>query len=427
MKKLHYFFIGIGGISMSGLAKFLQKEGHKISGSDINPEVTLPNAKIFHGHSKNNIQNVDVVVYNNAIQKNNPELLEAKRQKIRIMSRAELLAEIASKYKNVISVSGMHGKTTVTEMIAEILITAGKKPTVHIGGISKCFNSNILIGKKDFFVTEACEYKDSFLTLKSNYGIILNIEPEHLDYFKNFNNIKKSFEKFANNSKQVIINNELMLNNSKILQKNSNYYAKNIIKNNFGYIFDCFNNKNFVCQIKLNAIGIHNIENALTAISVCKALKIKTKHIQKALENFQGTKRRMEKICESPLVFHDYAHHPSQIIETIKTIQEFYKEKILVVFQPHTFSRTKSFFNEFVDALKLCDKTILFKTYSARENKINGATAFDLYERLKQEKSNTEYFEDFKLLKEYLLKQDDYLILILGAGDIENLANKLKK
>ena len=190
-----YYFVGIAGVSMSALAQLLIKNGNIVEGSDLNPEAKIPNVKIYYEHNAENLKDdIDYLVYNSAIPENNPEIEKARKLGIPILSRAELLAEIASEYKNLISISGMHGKTTTTEMIAEVFLEAGFEPTIHIGGISNCFNSNLYIGKKKFFITEACEYKDSFLTLKSDVGVVLNIEPEHLDYFKNFENIKNSFE-----------------------------------------------------------------------------------------------------------------------------------------------------------------------------------------------------------------------------------------
>ena len=206
-----YHFIGIGGVSMSALARILFEDGNVITGSDINPNTKLDFATVFHNHDAQNIKAADVVVYNNAIQSTNPEIISARKLGKEVISRAKLLAKISSGYKNVIAISGMHGKTTTTEMIAEVFLRAGKNPTVHIGAISNYFNSNLQLGGKDYFITEACEYGDSFLLLKPTLSVILNIEPEHLDYFKNLKNIKTSFSKFmllTNDYGNVVLNSD---------------------------------------------------------------------------------------------------------------------------------------------------------------------------------------------------------------------------
>lgn len=313
-KILKYHFIGIGGISMSALAKYLANENNIVTGSDINPEVELEGIKVFVGHSADNIDNPDFVVYNTAITETNPEIIKAKEKNITLLTRAELLAEIANKHKNIISVSGVHGKTTTTEMIAEVFIQAGLNPTVHLGGISNYFNSNILIGEKNYFITEACEYKNSFLTLKSSLGVILNIEPEHLDFFKTFNDMQSSFKAFALASKNVVASAEMCPKT--IIYKNENgYNVRNILTLSNGKLcFDCYYKNKFLDTIILNAFGIHNIDNALACIATCRKFKINLTHIKKALKNFKGVKRRMEVIQTNPLVIHDYAHHPTELV-----------------------------------------------------------------------------------------------------------------
>ncbi|MDD4816155.1 MAG: UDP-N-acetylmuramate--L-alanine ligase [Clostridia bacterium] len=428
-KTKRYFFVGVGGVSMCALAKLLTHNGNIVVGSDSNPETKISGIKVFHEHNAENVKDIDCLVYNNAIAETNPEILEAKKLNIPVMSRAELLAEIASEYKYLISVSGMHGKTTTTEMIAEVFLEAGLEPTVHIGGISNCFKSNLYIGKKKFFITEACEYKDSFLTLKSGVGVVLNIEPEHLDYFKNFENIKKSFEKFANNSKKIISQKKYNFNNSINYGENGNFIAKNIkINENKLFNFDIYKNNKLFGNFNLNSIAEHNIENALACTAVCDYFKINKKHIKEALENFKGVKRRMEFVNTSPIVIHDYAHHPTELNATISAVKKHYKKEILVVFQPHTFTRTKAFFKDFVKVLLKADKLFLIKTYSAREEEIEGATAKDLFEKTKPQKLDTYYFEDFISAQTEIKKhlKSNNILLILGAGDIDKMCENFK-
>ena len=422
----HYHFIGIGGISMSALAKFLANKNNVISGSDINPDIKIDGIKTFVGHNAKNINGCDVVVYNSAIQENNPEIIEARKKCIPLISRADLLAEIGEMHKNVISISGVHGKTTTTEMIAEVFIQAELNPTVHLGGISNCFNSNILIGGKKFFISEACEYKNSFLSLKNTVGVILNLEPEHLDFYKTFNNMKSSFELFANHSKIVISPIDLGIKTGKtiFIKDNSGYTAKNVLTLNNGKLsFDCFFKGKYLDNIVLNALGKHNVDNALACIAVARYFNISMKHIKQALSSYKGVKRRMEIIKLNPLIIHDYAHHPTELNSAIDAIKSHFKigltetfdnpnyakiltnqeldasndinflsnqgnaKKLYVIFQPHTYSRTNNFKDYFIKVLTKADKLFLFKTYPAREKAIPGASAYNLYQKIIKNKN----------------------------------------
>lgn len=488
---LKYFFIGIGGVSMSGLAQILKNHGYSVAGSDINPKTKISGIKIFHKHDASNIKGFNVIVYNSAISEDNVELVEAKRMDLKILSRAELLGKISSLYKNVIAISGTHGKTTTTAMIAEIFIKAGFKPTIHLGGISNSIRSNFFIGDKNYFITEACEYKDSFLSLKNKVGVVLNIEPEHLDYFKTKNNIKNSFIKFCYNSfynviikecieeeyvniksKQqtnnlinqanlCLLNDKAKIDKSLIIKKSydnnkilikldktkkvitfgesGDYQALNIkLEENHKLSYDCFYKNKKLTRIKLNACGLHNITNSLSAIAVARIFKIKLKDIKTGLENFKGVKRRMEIVKQNPLTIHDYAHHPTEIKKTILAIKQSYMNSnikydcknccieqhkiLLTVFQPHTYSRTAMLKREFIEALKLTDKLILYKTFEAREKKESGMSCLELFNEMKKTNSNIEYYDNIENLKKrilYLQKNNTNLItLILGAGDL---------
>lgn len=423
----HYHFIGIGGISMSAIAKLVYKQNNIVTGSDINLETKLDFCDVNLKNWKTPIKNADIVVYSYAISNNNKELVYAKQLNKTILSRTELLNNIAKEYKNVIAVSGMHGKTTTTELIAECLIEAGLFPTVHLGGISKMFNSNLLIGNKTFFVTEACEYKDSFLKLHPTISVILNIEKEHLDYFKNIDNIKNSFTTFARQSQQVISKAKYNFDNCETFGDNGLWQAKNIVFNKkiFAYEYDVYKNGQFYDHFTLNTIIEKNIENSLACLVVCEKLNIPIKYIQNTFKNFCGVKRRLEKINSNPIIIHDYAHHPSEINSVIESVKKNYNKKIIIAFQPHTFSRTKIFFQEFKKVLNKADILFLLKTFPAREKEKQGKSAHNLYEAIKKIKKQTYYYEDIlplsKAIKKLLTK--DYLLLILGAGDIYKLNN----
>lgn len=435
MNTLKYHFIGIGGVSMSALACILKNQGNYVSGSDIHESyltqnLALKGIKIFMSHCAENVNGVDVVVYNSAIAQDNVELVRAKELGLKILSRAQLLKKVSEKYENVIAISGAHGKTTTTAMITETFILAKLNPTAHLGGVLKSQNSNLILGGNKFFITEACEYKDNFLSLLPSVGIILNVEPEHLDYFKTFENVCHSFEKFASNSNVVVASDKLDISiKNPILFGDCGYRAKNIVPLKMGrYKFDCYYENKKLFNVKMNVIGKYNINNALACIAVCKYFNISNKIIKKALEKFKGVKRRFECKCKKPLVVHDYAHHPSEIKSVISATKKFVKGKLVVAFQPHTYSRTKALMQEFLDAFDFCDELLIIKTYSAREDPIKGGTAKDLYNNMIKKKKNVEYFSSFDCCFNYLvenLKKNDTL-LILGAGDVEQLADRFE-
>ena len=450
-KNKKVFFVGIGGVSMSALARLVQNLGACVSGSDIVP-TEIKGVKTFCLHDEKNVVGADVAVYSCAIKENNVELAAARRHGIKTVSRGEFLGQIARLYKNVISISGMHGKTTTTEMLAEIFILAGKNPTVHLGGESVMMGGNLLLGGREFFITEACEFCDSFLGLNSEVGAILNIEQEHMDYFKTKRNVEKSFSTFAQNCKNIVIaNSNIEKQNNKqkcpmLLRKQrgdnnlkatlahadeniitigkGGYVAKNISCNKENLlVFDCYYKTRCLGKIFLRAFGIHNVKNALFAIAISRKYGIDFAIIQKALSNFKGVKRRMEIKSPSPLVICDYAHHPSEIRASIAAaklqILKRTHKKLLVVFQPHTFSRTQAFFDDFVGVLKMSDEIFLFKTFPARENESQGKNAKDLYREIKKTQKSCRYFEDVAKLKKAVKNLNkSHVTLVLGAGDL---------
>lgn len=433
-----YYFIGIGGISMSALAIFLKLSGEEVSGSDITINETMQNLDKFNikyniGHIESNIAtyNPDIVVINCAIDEKNDELNWAKANKIKIISRAKLLGDFSKNFKNVIAISGTHGKTTTVGMISEIFIEAGLKPSVHIGGMLNKINSNFLVGEQKFFITEACEYKNSFLYLKPKIGVMLNIERDHMDFFKNYKELENSFDKFLDQSKIKIYPKSVHSDFDFYYQSNTkliNFYATNIEKSKRGIIFKYYENDKFITTIRLNTFGTHNVNNAIVAIVIARHYKVKIADIKRALKNFSGVKRRFETIgyLGNTVVIHDYAHHPTEIKKVIKQAKEL--GRVLTVFQPHTYSRTKKLFANFKTAFDEADKTILYKTYPARETTDMGYDAKKLYENL-TDKIEVEYFDDeCKMLKSIKKQCKNFdVVLMLGAGNIDQSAKKLLK
>lgn len=442
------YFIGIGGVSMSALAVMLKKRGYIVKGSDttlspLTDKLESEGIEIAEGSSEQFTQECDAVVYTGAISQNDKDLLLANRLGKQIFTRADLLG-LFSQEKKTISVAGTHGKTTTTGMIATILLKAGVDPTVHIGGELKLINSNFHIGKSDLFLTEACEYQDAFLSLKSLVSVVLNIEEDHLDYFKNFDNIKSSFNKFVNNTQQngyVVYNfdtckqkiDKTCLNHYKNLSfgldGGADLYATNVIEYKKGkYSFDAVYCGKILGNFKLPCFGWHNIYNALASIGTCLCLGIDVESISNGLSTFSGVSRRMEIIQEnSPLIIHDYAHHPQEIEATLKTIKKIAGNKVVCIFQPHTYTRTRALYREFIECFNLCDEIWLLPIYPAREKPIKGITSNKMKEDLIENGQNCKYFSSFEEVKSEIIK-DEYkksTFAVLGAGDIEKLAKML--
>ena len=417
MKK--YYFIGIGGISMSALACLLQEFGEEVAGSDACANETVHNLlvrgiPVTIGADYTKVHDADIVVVSSAIPVDNEELVLATKLNKKIISRGELLGEISRRYENVIAVSGAHGKTTTTALIASIFRKLN--PTVHIGGILCENNSNFILGDKKYFITEACEYKDNFLYLKPSLGVVLNVEAEHLDYFKSFEGVKMSFNRFINNCENCIV-----LSDDESLKLE--FCAVNIVQDEKGLHFDCYHEGGYLGAVSCPVYGVHNVQNILTAIQVAVHYGISFKDIAEGLKAFKGVKRRFEKynLGKGSLIF-DYAHHPTEIEKSIATAKGFCKGELVVIFQPHTYSRTKALYSDFLTCLKKADKVVVFKTYSARED-------YDYYGDAKRlaEGLACEYSEDYGVL-DYLkhnIREDD-VVLVLGAGDFYDKVDRNK-
>ncbi|MFA7142064.1 MAG: Mur ligase domain-containing protein [Candidatus Paceibacterota bacterium] len=409
------YFIGIGGIGVSALARYYLRKGHKIHGSDTS-ETDLIQSLKKEGMTININQNglkqdFDLVVYSPAIKENNKDYIDAKKRKLNLLSYPEALGKL-SKEKFTIAISGTHGKSTTTAMLSLILIEAKLDPTVIIGTTLKEFdNTNVRIGNSKYLVLEACEYENSFLNYHPDIGVILNIEKDHLDYFKNFENIKKSFNEFAKQSKKVILEKQI----------------EKLIKSNNKIVFD----KNKTIKPKLGVGGEFNILNAMHALETARTLKIKDEISLKALSKFKGTWRRMDIDDHSFdfTIINDYAHHPTEIKATLKAIREENKnKKIYCIFEPHQYDRTFRLFNDFKKVFQesllkdYVDKLLIFPIYTVKgREKQKKTSSQELVSETNHK--NCSFLQDFdtaKLFIEKNLKKGD-LLIIMGAGSIYNL------
>ena len=447
---LHVHFIGIGGISMSGLAEILMKEGFSVSGSDqqesaLTRRLSQNGAVIYYGQKASNIQpETDLFVYTAAIHEDNPEFKAAKETGRPMLSRAELLGQIMKNYSTSIAVSGTHGKTTTTSMLSHILLEAGTDPTISVGGILPAIGGNIRVGGPDTFITEACEYTDSFLSFFPTMEIILNMDADHLDYFKDIDHIRRSFRKFAcllPADGTLIINTDTPEYEQIIkdlpcrvitfgLAHPADYQAEDITWDKYGRpSFKVMKNGKKSGSYYLKVPGIHNVSNALAAIAAAEALSIPQDTIVKGLGAFSGTDRRfqLKGTVGGVTIIDDYAHHPTEIKATLKAAGNYPHRKIWCLFQPHTFSRTKALLKEFAEALTLADHVVLADIYAARETDTLGISSADLQKEIQEKGTECAYFETFDEIENYLLSsmQSGDLLITMGAGDIVKVGEHL--
>ena len=443
------YFMGIGGISMSGLAEVLLSRGFKISGSDrlksrLTESLEEKGAVIYYGQRYENITpDIDLVVYTAAISTDNPEWIAMEELNLPRLSRAELLGEIMRNYALPVAVAGTHGKTTTTSMVSEILLQADTDPTLSIGGILKSIDGNIRVGHSEYFVTEACEYTNSFLSFYPKISIILNIEEDHMDFFKDLDDIRSSFRRFAKLLPQdgtLIINGEIE-NYAGITEgilcpyitygfsENCDYYATDISYNELGYPTFVLHSGDYPdITLSLSVPGRHNVSNAMAAMAFSDRVGIDRSTAALALKNFGGTERRFEYkgSVAGITVIDDYAHHPTEIQATLNAARNYHK-KVWCVFQPHTYTRTKAFLPEFAKALALADHVVLADIYAAREKNTIGISSLDLLELIKKEGIPCDYFPSFDEIENFLLEnctQGD-LLITMGAGDIVKVGERL--
>lgn len=438
IKNIH--FVGIGGISQSALACLLEKLNKKVSGTDDNIDENVQNLKnhnitIYEKTPRHVIENADLIVYTNAVKATHDDLVLATKLGKKILERAEFLGLFSSFFTECIAVSGTHGKTTTTALC--FLAMQPKNPTLHMGGILKNINSNQVLGGKHFFITEACEYNKSFLHLNPTVSIITNVEKEHMNTFKTEENLFASFIQFAKQTKDLVIVeknskihaklNSLNLNAKlKTVSKDSpaDLYATNIFISNGKTHFNCVFNGTNLGQITLNSVLEHNITNCLFAISVALYFGVKFDTIKANISGFLGIKRRFEILSKTPQIIHDYAHHPTEISASINAAKKITKNKLICIFQPHTFSRTKTLMPQFKQCFLGADELIIIPTYKARESPILGGRSIDLYNEL-DSLTSAVYIKNNHDLYDFLLSlnDSDNTFLFLGAGSIEKIAN----
>ncbi len=439
----HIHMIGIGGSGMCPLAEILHGKGYYITGSDNNESDPLLRIKglgipVFMGHQAENIEDAGLVVYSAAIPEDNPELKAAREQGIPAMERSHMLGALTRHFDNVIGVCGTHGKTTVTSMITQILILNKMDPTAVIGGRLPLINSNGISGKSEIMVCEACEFVDTFLQLSPDIAVLLNIDNDHLDYFKTMENLTLSFHKFLAMSGRAYINGD-----DRLVQKAAEgigaetvtfgfgkgcfYRAENIKSGKYGFSFDAVRNGGKIINIDMHIPGRHNVLNGLAAFAVCFDLGVPAEGIKDAAEKFTGAGRRFEFLGEYGgfVLADDYAHHPTEIRATLTAAKELDYNRVIVVFQPFTFSRTALLKEDFISALSLADRVILTPIMGSREVNTYGISSEDLAAEL----PNAAVVDGFDNIADEVIKtaRGGDLVITMGGGDIYKAAHIIQK
>lgn len=447
-KRLH--FIGIGGISMSGLAKILLSRGFTVSGSDwqkseLTDQLERDGARIFEGQTAEHItEDLDVVIYTAAVHEDNAEYRRAKELGLPLLSRAQLLGQMMKNYKTAVAVAGTHGKTTTTSMLSEILLQAGMDPTISVGGILPTIGGNIRIGYSDTMVTEACEYTNSFLEFFPTVAIILNIREDHLDFFKDITEIRRSFRKFAARVPEdgVVVIDTSIEDWPEIVEgltcrvvtvgpeASSDYRVEKVAYDeeddpSFTVVTDAGERE----PVTMRVPGAHNVENALAAMAAARELGVGWDAIRAGLWHFEGTDRRFQKkgSFHGVTVVDDYAHHPDEIYATLTAASQMHYKKVWCLFQPHTYSRTKALFEAFAQTLALADEVVLADIYAARETDDLGVSSYQLAERITEQGTPAHYFSSFEEIEKFLYEHclQDELLITMGAGNIVNVGEFL--
>lgn len=450
-KKVHC--LGIGGIGLSAVAEILADNGHTVSGTDLKPSEITANLerkgmKIFYSHEPENVEGVDAIVYSAAVSDENPEVVRAKELGIPLFSRAQVLGMLMDKYQNSIAICGTHGKTTVTSMTSLILRNAEYKPTILVGGNLEQINGNVEIGGSEYFVTEACEYMDSFLQLRPSIGVILNIDSDHLDYFKDMDHIVQSFSRFVEQISEggiviaygdnPFVKNILRDHSNKITygySESNDFYAENIeFDENGNPSYDICRKGKAICRIALSVPGEHNVLNSMAAFVTAAFLGADFGIIAQTLKEFRGTHRRFDitGITDKGIkVIDDYAHHPTEIKATLSAAANVKHNRLWLVFQPHTYTRTKALFDEFVDAFDGVDVLILTDIYAAREKDVYDMSSYKLYNAMKAKYPDRKiiYVKDFEDIANYITRfaEKDDIAMTMGAGDVYKVGELLLK
>ncbi len=431
-KKIH--MIGIGGSGMCPLAEILHSKGYILTGSDVNESDPLKRIRalginVFMGHEPQNVHGADLIVYSAAINQQNPELQEAARLGIPTMERSKLLGAVTRKFDRVIGVAGTHGKTTTTSCLTQVLVMANADPTAVIGGRLPLINANGIAGKSEFMVCESCEFVDTFLQLSPDMAVLLNIDNDHLDYFKTMDNLVASFKKFVGMSKVAVINGDDKLAIKTVdgfsgevitfgLEESNDYYATNIEKGSFGFGYTVNFKGQPLFDLTLSVPGKHNVLNTLSVVATCRYYGINDKDIKKGIEAFGGAGRRFERLGEwnGITLVDDYAHHPTELSATLNAAKQLHFDRVIAVFQPFTFSRTELLKNEFIEALSIADKVILTPIMGSREVNTTGISSEDLAKGL----SDCVCVGNLNEAAEVAVKmaQERDIIITMGGGDI---------
>ena len=436
--------IGIGGIGLSAIAEILLSRGYNVSGSDmkesdITTHLAQKGARIFLGHKAENVEKADMLIYSAAVAADNPEMVRAAERGIPVMSRAEILGVLMDEYKSSIAVSGTHGKTTTTSMVSLILDNAAYDPTILVGGNLAEIGGNVRVGESEYFVTEACEYVDSFLSLRPNIEIILNIDSDHLDYFKDIDHIVSSFDKFAKlvpETGTIIAYDANPFVNRVIkdldnvvtfgLNEHCNYCASDIVFNENGLPqFTVLKDGEALQKVQLAVPGEHNMLNALAAFACCHTLGVNSEIIAETLAKFKGTQRRFDIVgttAKGVKIVDDYAHHPTEIKATLSACKNIPHNKLWCLFQPHTYTRTIALFDEFAESFDEADVLMLAEIYAAREKNIYKISSLQLADKIKEirpEKDVT-FMGTLEEIADYVYENAEHgdLVITMGAGDI---------
>ena len=436
VKKIH--MIGIGGSGMCPLAEILHEKGYIITGSDNNESDPLKRVKalgipVSMGHKAENVEGAELVVYSAAIHGDNPEIVRTKELGIPLMERADLLGAITRKFKKMIGVCGTHGKTTTSSMITQALYSAGFDPTAVIGGKLPLINANGRVGKTDYMVCESCEFVDTFLKLSPHMAVLLNIDNDHLDYFKTMDNLVRSFAKFLKMAKVAVVNGDDTLAMSAAMNfdgelitygcnPDNDYTAKNLKSASTGYEYDLYFKEKFVAHLALNVPGKHNVMNSMACFAACSYYGVPKDDIKSGIEAFGGAGRRFEKICSANgiMVIDDYAHHPTELKATLNAAKALPYTNVIAVFQPFTFSRTQLLKDDFIDALKIADKVVLMPIMGSREVNETGISSADLACGLPECYLTSTHADTAEKALEIARPGD--IIITMGGGDVYKAA-----
>lgn len=446
--KKHIHFIGIGGSGMYPLAQILHTKGYYLTGSDNNETSTLEAVRkmgipVTLGQRAENIEGADLIVFSAAIMEDNPELIAARKAAengVRLAERAELLGLVTEQFSKAFCVSGTHGKTTTSSMLTSILLAADVDPSAVIGGKLRAIGGSGRAGRSEYMVCEACEFKDTFLHLFPNISVILNIDEDHMDYFKTMDNLKTSFVKFCDITTDIIIANGDDENTMEVIRRcntaarlvtygagNTNdFYAADLRQiSDFKREFTLMNKGEEMCRIEVNVPGLHNVYNAVAACAAAYSAGIPTDALQRGMESFTGAMRRFEKLAEiSGVTFvDDYGHHPAEIAATLKTAKEMSFRRVWCVHQPFTYSRTAALLDEFADALSIADKVVLTEIMGSREKNTYNIYSKDLAAKI----DGCVWFPTFEEVARHVVDnvQDGDLVITTSCGDVYKVAEMM--